>query len=250
MTQDGIGAWRGTQSEQAKVTPGFNMQPVPIFSAIGGDPLAWAERAPIFYTFIKKGLGKAARRGAAARARLVRGAVRHQEYRAATVRRRGQALHARRGRQPDADRARPQGDRRPVRLPRRSRARRVVGTPTCPNFVKDLLDVLQDDLQVPGAEPVRGHQARVARRTTRRSSSPPKTRSPTSCAVAGRSRTSTDRQGVAARPAATRVARSSRRPWRTTADDPERRASHRLGADAAPAHPRRSGCAATGRCSR
>lgn len=58
MTQDGMGVWRGTQSEQSKVTPGFNIQPLPIFSAVGGDPIAWCEERPIFYTFIKKGLGK------------------------------------------------------------------------------------------------------------------------------------------------------------------------------------------------
>jgi putative aldouronate transport system substrate-binding protein len=58
MTQDGIGGWRGTQSEQAKILPGFNIQPLPIFSAVGGDPLAWVEEAPIFFTFVKKGLGK------------------------------------------------------------------------------------------------------------------------------------------------------------------------------------------------
>jgi putative aldouronate transport system substrate-binding protein len=57
IMQDGVGAWRGTQSEQAKVTPGFNMQPVPVFSASGGDPLVWADDQPPFYTFIKKGLG-------------------------------------------------------------------------------------------------------------------------------------------------------------------------------------------------
>jgi putative aldouronate transport system substrate-binding protein len=56
MYEDGIGAWRGMQSEQAKVTPGYNMQPVPIFSAVGGDPLAWQRQEPIFYTFVKKGL--------------------------------------------------------------------------------------------------------------------------------------------------------------------------------------------------
>jgi putative aldouronate transport system substrate-binding protein len=55
--QDGPGAWQGMQAEQAKVTPGFNMQPVPIFSATGGDPLLWGNDQPIFYTFIKKGLG-------------------------------------------------------------------------------------------------------------------------------------------------------------------------------------------------
>jgi putative aldouronate transport system substrate-binding protein len=58
VMQDGVGAWRGTQSEQAKVTQGFNMQPVPVFSATGGEPLVWADDQPSFYTFIKKGLGK------------------------------------------------------------------------------------------------------------------------------------------------------------------------------------------------
>jgi putative aldouronate transport system substrate-binding protein len=56
--QDGMGAWRGLQTEQQKVTPDFNMQPLPIFSAAGGDPLAWGNEEPIFYTFIKKGLPK------------------------------------------------------------------------------------------------------------------------------------------------------------------------------------------------
>jgi putative aldouronate transport system substrate-binding protein len=58
MTQDGMGVWRGTQGEQSKVTPGFNIQPMPIFSASGGDPIAWTEEKPVFYTFVKKGLGK------------------------------------------------------------------------------------------------------------------------------------------------------------------------------------------------
>jgi putative aldouronate transport system substrate-binding protein len=53
-----MGVWRGTQGEQVKVTPGFNIQPVPIFSAMGGDPLAWTGEKPVFYTFVKKGLGK------------------------------------------------------------------------------------------------------------------------------------------------------------------------------------------------
>jgi putative aldouronate transport system substrate-binding protein len=34
------------------------MQPVPVFSATGGDPLVWVDDQPPFYTFIKKGLGK------------------------------------------------------------------------------------------------------------------------------------------------------------------------------------------------
>jgi putative aldouronate transport system substrate-binding protein len=56
--ENGVGVWRGTQSEQAKVTPGYNMQPIPIFSAVGGRPLAWGGADPIFYTFVKKGLGQ------------------------------------------------------------------------------------------------------------------------------------------------------------------------------------------------
>lgn len=58
-TQDGIGGWRGSQSEQVKITPGYNIQPMPIFSAAGGEPLSWGSESPIFYTFIRKGLGKA-----------------------------------------------------------------------------------------------------------------------------------------------------------------------------------------------
>lgn len=57
--QDGPGAWQGMQAEEAKVTPTYNMQPVPVFSATGGAPLVWGADRPIFYTFIKKGLGEA-----------------------------------------------------------------------------------------------------------------------------------------------------------------------------------------------
>ena len=56
--QDGIGAWQGMQETQQKVLSTFNMQPTPVFSATGGDPLVWGSDLPIFYTFIKKGLGK------------------------------------------------------------------------------------------------------------------------------------------------------------------------------------------------
>jgi putative aldouronate transport system substrate-binding protein len=56
--RDGPGTWRGVQSEQAKITPGFNMQPIPLFSAVGGDPLVWTVEEPIFYTFIKRGLSR------------------------------------------------------------------------------------------------------------------------------------------------------------------------------------------------
>jgi putative aldouronate transport system substrate-binding protein len=55
--RDGPGAWRGMQSEQAKVTPGYKIQPIPIFSAVGGEPLVWNAPEPVFYTFVKKGLG-------------------------------------------------------------------------------------------------------------------------------------------------------------------------------------------------
>lgn len=58
VVQTGLGAWRGSQSEQSKVTPGYDIQPIPIFSAVGGDPLEWGNEEPVFYTFIKKGLGK------------------------------------------------------------------------------------------------------------------------------------------------------------------------------------------------
>jgi putative aldouronate transport system substrate-binding protein len=57
--QDGPGMWAPMQAEQQNVTAGFNIQPVPVFSATGGDPLVWGDDDPISYTFIKKGLGKA-----------------------------------------------------------------------------------------------------------------------------------------------------------------------------------------------
>ena len=57
--QAGMGMWQPMQAEQQKVTPGFNVQPVPLFAAAGGDPLAWGGSDPISYTFVKKGLGKA-----------------------------------------------------------------------------------------------------------------------------------------------------------------------------------------------
>ncbi|MDG4831993.1 extracellular solute-binding protein [Solwaraspora sp. WMMD1047] len=54
--QGGPGVWQPMQAEQQKVTPGFNIQPVPLFSATGGDPLAWGDDEPISFTFIRKGL--------------------------------------------------------------------------------------------------------------------------------------------------------------------------------------------------
>ena len=70
--QDGLGAWQGMQAEQAKVTPGFNMQPVPIFSAVGGDPHAWGDREAHLLHVHQEGPRQGAGRGAAARAQLVR----------------------------------------------------------------------------------------------------------------------------------------------------------------------------------
>jgi putative aldouronate transport system substrate-binding protein len=58
MYQDGGGAWRGMQSEQAKITPAFNMQPVPVFGVDGKPPVVKGSEKPIFWTFVKKGLGK------------------------------------------------------------------------------------------------------------------------------------------------------------------------------------------------
>jgi putative aldouronate transport system substrate-binding protein len=56
--QDGMGAWQPLQAQYQKVTPTLNIQPVPIFSATGGDPLVWGADEPISYTFVKKGLSK------------------------------------------------------------------------------------------------------------------------------------------------------------------------------------------------
>ncbi len=58
MQRDGMGAWRGMQSEQVKIKPDFDMQPLPVFSAVGGDPLVWGSNNPVFFTFLKKGLGE------------------------------------------------------------------------------------------------------------------------------------------------------------------------------------------------
>ncbi|QLQ36286.1 extracellular solute-binding protein [Micromonospora robiginosa] len=56
--QDGVGFWQGAQAEHQKTNPKLNIQPVPVFSATGGDPLVWGEDKPISFTFVKKGLGK------------------------------------------------------------------------------------------------------------------------------------------------------------------------------------------------
>ena len=59
VMQDGIGAWEGMYRDQRKVTADFNMQPMPVFAFDGGKPLMWGSDKPVFFTFIKKGLGKA-----------------------------------------------------------------------------------------------------------------------------------------------------------------------------------------------
>jgi putative aldouronate transport system substrate-binding protein len=56
--EDGLGAWLGAQREQQKITSGFLIQPVPLFAADGLSPLAWGGQEPIFYTFLKKGVGR------------------------------------------------------------------------------------------------------------------------------------------------------------------------------------------------
>jgi len=58
MYQDGLGAWQGMQSEQTKVLPSFEMQPLPVFGTGGSQPVIWGSEKPIFFTFVKKGLGK------------------------------------------------------------------------------------------------------------------------------------------------------------------------------------------------
>ncbi|WP_229401713.1 extracellular solute-binding protein [Micromonospora okii] len=57
MFQDGLGAWQGVQGEQSKVLPSFDMQPVPVFGASGGPAVIWGSEKPIFFTFLRKGLG-------------------------------------------------------------------------------------------------------------------------------------------------------------------------------------------------
>ncbi|MGH8917068.1 MAG: extracellular solute-binding protein, partial [Actinomycetes bacterium] len=54
--QDGPGTWQNMQAEQQKVDPNFRMMPVPPFSAVGGEPLAWFRDLPTSFAFIRKGL--------------------------------------------------------------------------------------------------------------------------------------------------------------------------------------------------
>jgi putative aldouronate transport system substrate-binding protein len=56
--RNGLGSWRNLQSEQSTITPGYDIQPVYLFSAVGGDPLAWTSDEPVFYTFINRKLSR------------------------------------------------------------------------------------------------------------------------------------------------------------------------------------------------
>lgn len=59
VRQDGLGGWQNTLRDQLKVDPNFRMAPVAVFSNDGtSKPVVWGNADPIFYTFIKKGLGK------------------------------------------------------------------------------------------------------------------------------------------------------------------------------------------------
>ncbi|GAA1002693.1 sugar ABC transporter substrate-binding protein [Acrocarpospora pleiomorpha] len=56
--QAGMGFWQGAQAEYQKINRTLDIQPVPLFSAAGGDPLMWRADAPISYTFVRKGVGR------------------------------------------------------------------------------------------------------------------------------------------------------------------------------------------------
>ena len=144
--EDGLGAWRGTQSEQAKVTPGYNMQPMPIFSAVGGEPLAWGGTEPIFYTFVKKGLGQGRTEGLLRVLNWCAAPFGCKEYELGAYGVEGK--HFTRA----AD-----GSPVPTDLGRREiagqytslggRVPAVVGTADVPNFVQDLLGYLRATIQ-------------------------------------------------------------------------------------------------------
>lgn len=60
VMQDGLGSWEGLQKEQQKITPTFKAMAMPAFAHDGGTPLFHSTGGgPVFYTFIKKGLGEA-----------------------------------------------------------------------------------------------------------------------------------------------------------------------------------------------
>ncbi len=58
MMRDGMGGWFNLQRDQQKIDPAFNMQPLPLLTSDGGEPLAWGSSAPVFYTFVRKGQSK------------------------------------------------------------------------------------------------------------------------------------------------------------------------------------------------
>jgi putative aldouronate transport system substrate-binding protein len=58
MMRAGVGVWYAMQRDQQVITRDFDMQPLPLFAAGGGEPIAWGNAAPTFYTFVRKGLSK------------------------------------------------------------------------------------------------------------------------------------------------------------------------------------------------
>lgn len=140
MYRDGVGAWKGMQSEQTKVLPTFNMQPLPMFSAVAGkDPVVWGTEKPIFWTFVKKGLGKERTEELLRVLNWLAAPFGTQEYQ---LREYGvDGKHFGRG---------PDGSPNPTELGRKElgsqysflsgRVPAVVRTADTPNYVKDLLD--------------------------------------------------------------------------------------------------------------
>ena len=137
-----------------KVTPGFNMQPVPVFSATGGDPLVWGADEPDLLHLHQEGPGQGAGRGAAAACST--GAPRRSAPRssscASTAWRASTSPGA-----PTARRSRPTWLKEiaePVLLHQRPLAGRCSRRPETPNYVKDMLGVRQRHGEVPREGPV------------------------------------------------------------------------------------------------
>ena len=190
--QDGMGVLAGAcRPSSRRSRRGFNMQPVPIFSATGGDPLVWGDDEPISYTFIKKGLGKDRVEELLRVINWCSAPFGTQEFAAARVRRRGQAPHA----GPPTARSRPTWASR--RSPNQyffisGRSPVVQPTPETPNYVQDMLAYSNDDGEVPGEGPVGRASSWRCRPTYQGAAGArPRTRSPTSCAAGARCPTST-----------------------------------------------------------
>lgn len=136
--QDGPGAWLGMQRDESKVTPGFNMQPVPVFSATGGDPLVWRADEPVFYTFIKKGLGEERTKELLRVLNWAASPLGTEEFELLKYGKEG--VHFTR----TADGAPAATDRASVEIADQfffiaGRAPAIIGTPEVPNYVTDLL---------------------------------------------------------------------------------------------------------------